>query len=163
MPVSFDLDAQPTGDANDDAVHHHHLRMTQAEEDGAENSMRATMYQRRQENTRFKKLGRRSKRASKTVVRFLSEAAKAPPPLKVAFPLAKKHSFVDPGPAEEQTTEDDEEYIIYHPPLQHRDWDEPEESQAAPWFASLYDLLYVAMAYKVGNLYCGHFHKGEGE
>ena len=50
-------------------------------------------------------------------------------------------------------------YILYHPPIQHRDWGEPDEHHAAPWGEILFDLLYVAMAFKLGNLYASHLHQ----
>ena len=53
-------------------------------------------------------------------------------------------------------------YILYHKPLQYRDWGEPEDEQHhASWGSAFYDLLYVAGAFKICTMLSSYLHQGE--
>lgn len=52
-------------------------------------------------------------------------------------------------------------YVFWGPPIQHREEGDPDAIHATPWGASFFDLLFVAAAYKLGNVFGCHLQQGE--
>ena len=52
-------------------------------------------------------------------------------------------------------------FVWYHSPIQHRDWEDEDTINAPTWGYGFYDLLFVALAYKLGSIYEIHLHRRE--